>query len=153
MELRSLLGKIMRFVSSDGVPRTPDGQLCPIFSLRSQRDYHIICPALRVRQYPQTLRRVPSGGTCLTGGLGKMPQIQGHSSHIPPVPPTQQTMDQHIHSLAEAMLATTVGDSRNSLILPIIDILDEVRTRSPGRARRTHHRAFRCPHPQPQTNF
>lgn len=41
-------------------------------------------------------------------------------------------MDQHIHSLAEAMLATTVGSKQQGFMFPIIDVLDKVRLYRPG---------------------
>lgn len=35
-------------------------------------------------------------------------------------------MDRYIHSLAEAMLVTTIDNTDNSFIFPIIDVLDKV---------------------------
>ena len=148
MELRGLFERTMTFVSSS-VPHSLDGQFhltscpgswrvlsCHLSSLYESGNFHIY-----------------SAKGAVWWNTREVPQIRGHSSHIPPVPPTQKTMDQHIHSLAEAMLATTVGNGRNSLMLPIVDILDEVRPRSPGRAQWTHHRASRCRHPRPQTHL
>ena len=50
-------------------------------------------------------------------------------------------MDEHICSLAEAVLVTTDEGGGSDFMFPIIDVLDKVGPRSPGHAQQTHRRA------------
>ena len=61
--------------------------------------------------------------------------------------------NRYTHSLVETMLEATIESSENSSMFPIIDVLDEVRFRSPGYTQLTHRRVFRCPRPRPQIHF
>ena len=67
----------------------------------------------------------------------------GPVSLLLPRPPTRQVMDQHVHSLAEAVIATSAEGAENSFIVPIIDVLDEARHHPLGHAQHTHTKAFR----------
>ena len=43
-------------------------------------------------------------------------------------------MDQYVHSLADAVFATSAEDAENGFTIPIIDVLDEARHRFLGHA-------------------